>query len=323
CGRRVQYHRTLQRHARTAHGRRCAARFTGAAEQRYAAVGTGGYRTPTRLEPVTTAPAISVTSDGADYLAIGAPELLEAVGPLLEYHAANGLTTLALPWEAVVNEFHGGMPEPAAIRALLQHARQHWQRVPSYLLLVGDATYDPRGYVDAPPPHMLPAPMVLTEYGGETASDLPLADLDGDSIPDLAVGRIPAHTPAQVRALVERTLDYAAAPAPPARVLAVADGQEARFWRDAQQFLQPFAADTALLTSTPRQRRRTAADRAGTCTRAADGGLLRARQPYTVGAGSAAGYREPRHTARRCRAADVALYLPDRIVHPPDPRVAD
>ncbi|NJO07615.1 MAG: hypothetical protein HC876_20030, partial [Chloroflexaceae bacterium] len=130
--------------------------FTGAAEQRYAAVGTGGYRTPTRLEPVTTAPAISVTSDGADYLAIGAPELLEAVGPLLDYHTANGLTTLALPWEAVVNEFHGGMPEPAAIRALLQHARQHWQRVPSYLLLVGDATYDPRGYVDAPPPHMLP-----------------------------------------------------------------------------------------------------------------------------------------------------------------------
>jgi hypothetical protein len=50
--------------------------------------------------------------------------------------------------------------------------------------------------------------MVPVSFGGETVSDSELADVDGDDIPDLAVGRWPVSDPDQVEELVSRTLAY-------------------------------------------------------------------------------------------------------------------
>ena len=43
---------------------------------------------------------------------------------------------------------------------------------------------------------------------GETASDNALADVDGDDLPDLTIGRFPAQTPAEIAAMVAKTIDY-------------------------------------------------------------------------------------------------------------------
>jgi hypothetical protein len=110
------------------------------------------------------------------------------------------------------------------------------------VLLVGDSTYDPRGYLGPPPKNQLPAFFVDTIFGGQTASDVLYSILDGDEIPDLAVGRVPARSVKQVQAFVEKTLTYAdtelnlGVPS----ILAIADSQEATFRPDAERFLQQF-----------------------------------------------------------------------------------
>jgi hypothetical protein len=179
---------------------------------------------------------------GAAYLAIGAPDLLEPLEPLLEHREAGGLSTLAVPLETVYDQFGAGIRTPEAIRQFLVYAVENWEAVPQYVLLVGDWTYDPYGFTVAVPEYGLPSFFTYTEYGGETVSDVEFAKLDEDALPDLALGRFPARTPEQVEIVVDKTLAYetGAGGAWTHRVLAVADGSEARFSSDAAAFLNGF-----------------------------------------------------------------------------------
>jgi hypothetical protein len=111
------------------------------------------------------------------------------------------------------------------------------------VLLVGDASYDPKNYLNLPESNFLPAFFVQTQFGGQTASDLPFSDLDGDGIPDIAVGRVPASTDVEVAAFVRKTIAYEnqiSQAETSSYLLAIADGQEASFRHDAQRFLDIF-----------------------------------------------------------------------------------
>ncbi len=222
-----------------------------AAGHRYVLHTPRGARTPLELVPLVTQPDLRAMQ-GAAYLAIGAQPLLEAAQPLLERHAAQGLSTLAIPLQAVYDQFSGGIVTPEAIRALLQYAVQHWETPPQYVLLLGDYTYDTYGY-QTTLEYPLPGFMVFTVFGGETVSDVLFAQLDDDLHPDIAIGRIPAQTPEQVQTYVQKALAYESQPGGEwqQRILAVADGQEAYFARDASAFLDAFAADYQTELYTP------------------------------------------------------------------------
>ena len=207
--------------------------------RRYAAVGPKGWRRPLRVVPAALEPDLRALGLGADYVAIGPADLLEPLQPLLRYRESQGFKTTAVPVEAIYDQFNHGLPEPDAIRAFLSYAARSYQPLPQYVVLVGDATYDPKGYVSPPEANRLPTFFVFTVYGGETASDVAFAQLDGEK-PALAIGRIPARDAQQVKTLVAKTLAYEQkAPAGEwrRRVLAIADGQEASFRGDARAFL--------------------------------------------------------------------------------------
>jgi hypothetical protein len=212
--------------------------------QPYAAVGPQGGRAPLHLEPAQLTPDLRGTGQGADYLILGPPDLLDPLKPLVQWREEHGLKVSSLPLQAVYDQFNAGFPEPQAIQAFLQYAAQGWQPAPRYLLLVGDATYDPRGYQSPPEANRLPVFLVDTIFGGETASDVLFTQLDQDDKPDLAVGRVPARQASQVSTWLEKTLAYErglqASPSALPGVLAVADGQEAIFRSDAQAFLDLF-----------------------------------------------------------------------------------
>jgi hypothetical protein len=218
--------------------------FQGQTGHRYLAVEPQGLRKPSAA-PLTLAPDLRAAGRGADWVAVGPADLLAPLQPLADWRAAQGLQTALIPLDAVADQFGAGYPEPEAIQSFVQYAARSWQPAPRFLLLVGDATYDPRGYTAPAEANRLPGFFIQTTYGGETVSDVLFGQVNADPWPDLAIGRLPARDTAQVSAYAAKSLAYEQnAPAGDwqRRVLAVADGQDPAFSSDAQAFLDVFAS---------------------------------------------------------------------------------
>jgi hypothetical protein len=76
------------------------------------------------------------------------------------------------------------------------------------VLLLGDASYDPRNFIGTSQPSPLPALWAKTSYLW-TVSDPQLAAVNGaDSLPDLAIGRLPATTVEQAQALIAKLIAW-------------------------------------------------------------------------------------------------------------------
>lgn len=172
---------------------------------------------------------------GADFIIIAAEEVWPALEPLRAARTNEGLRVALLSPQEIYDAFGAGQASPRSVRRFLQHAATEWPPpAPRYVLLVGDATWDYRGYVDAPPPYDVPALMAPVAHGGETVSDGRLADVDGDGLPQLAVGRWPVRSRSEVRALAARTLAYDAVAYHRASAVLV-DGSEPTFARMAER----------------------------------------------------------------------------------------
>ncbi|MDQ4076622.1 MAG: C25 family cysteine peptidase [Chloroflexota bacterium] len=211
-------------------------------------------RTLAQSASVERANEVALPTEGADYLAIVAPPLVEAVEPLLAFHRDAGLSTMRLTPQQVYDAYSHGMVDPMAFHALLSDAQERWETKPRFVLLVGDSTYDPQGYQSEPPAAYLPSPFVETVYGGETVSDNHIADLDDDGYPDVALGRLPARTPEQLGAYIEKRLAYSNDPTEGAwrqRVLLAADGQEALFKSHSEQLRDKVPQGIEALTVYP------------------------------------------------------------------------
>ena len=236
--------------------------WQGKAQHKYYLIGPNGYLQPTGITPLALSPDFRRDLGGSDYLAIGPPDLLQPLKPLLDWRTEQGYKVKSIPVEAIYDQFNYGFPEPQAIRDFLKYATRAWNPAPRYLVLVGDASFDPKGYISPAEANRLPTFLVNTDYGGETASDVLFTRLDQAPVTgtqtmqnvwlDVAIGRIPARNPTQVSTLVGKTLDYEQSETPEiAGILAIADGQEATFRNEAQAFLDLFPSDYPLVLFTP------------------------------------------------------------------------
>lgn len=211
-------------------------RFTVEAGERYVVAGPEAWSQPA-LVRADDADALTATQPDANYVVIAPPELQPPLEPLLTIRGEQGRTTFVTTPQAVYDGFSHGQVDPLAIRSFLQHARDQWSQPPEFVLLVGDATYDPFGYLGEPASNILPSPFIDTVYGGQTVSDNILADLDEDGYPDLALGRIPASTPAQVERIVTKIQHYEQQVSDEwqREIVFVADGAEPRFRESSEQ----------------------------------------------------------------------------------------
>ncbi|HUN22008.1 MAG TPA: C25 family cysteine peptidase [Anaerolineales bacterium] len=185
---------------------------------------------------------------GADYLAIGPADLLKAAEPLFAQRRSQGLSVEPILLSDVYDQFGAGYAEPTAIQAFIRYAKTEWSIAPRFVLLLGDASYDSFGYKSDAKFNILPIFYVTSEEGGITGSDIPYVDVDGDYLPDLAVGRIPARTAEQVSILVQKTLDFETQSTPElmASILTVADPGESereQFVSAANGFAANFPSD--------------------------------------------------------------------------------
>jgi hypothetical protein len=184
-----------------------ALRFRAEAGRKYLAVSPGAV-----LQPRVTKPRPGRLKNvrlRADYLLIGPEAFLPAAMPLVELRLRQGLAVQAVSIEDVYSEFGFGEETPEAVKDFLSYAFHSWSRPsPRYVLLLGDGTYDFKNFLRTGATNQVPPRMVRTSYLW-TASDPSYAAVNGeDLLPDVSIGRLPAGSPAELQAMVEKIVAY-------------------------------------------------------------------------------------------------------------------
>jgi Peptidase family C25 len=151
---------------------------------------------------------LASAANGADYLVIAPAELLAGAEALAtERRRFRGLDTQVVDLEDVYDEFSFGQPTPQALVDFLRRAACCWQRPPRYVVLAGDGSYDYRdllGFGGS----LVPPLMVATPSGMYAADALYGDTSGGDGVPEIAVGRLPALTSAELAAYADKIARY-------------------------------------------------------------------------------------------------------------------
>ena len=114
---------------------------------------TGFFR-PGAALPVTNQNIRGVAID-PDYIIVTTPALKEAADALAARRQGQGLRPLVVTQTQAFNEFNGGIPDLVAIRDMVRYfydrAGNDPDRLPKYLLLFGDTSYDYKGILSTEP----------------------------------------------------------------------------------------------------------------------------------------------------------------------------
>ena len=202
-----------------------------AAARHYIVSATANQLAPLAIEQANSTD-LRATSTHVDYIMIAHPDLVDAIRPLADYRTRHGLNVMVVNLQDIYDQFNYGRASAQAIQDFLKYAYTNWPApAVRFALLVGDGNYDPLGYLTTSEPSLLPPYLAMVDPDlGETAADNRYAAIVGDDlIPDLSIGRFPAKTPADVTAMVEKTMRYEQAPIDPnwnQGILFVADDLE-------------------------------------------------------------------------------------------------
>jgi len=160
------------------------------------------------LEPAAVAenPWFLAETNRIDYLVLTSRELETAAQALADYRAGQGLRVGVATFEDACDWMAGGLRTPEAIPALLAYARATWAEAPWLVVLAGNGHYD---YLNALNLEANPVPPLLVQTAdGIFAGDALLADADGDGLPDVALGRLPARTAEELAAMIAKIQAY-------------------------------------------------------------------------------------------------------------------
>jgi len=159
---------------------------------------------------------LQTIANQADYLVITHEQFSDRLGALVYHRESQGLKTLIVKIDDVYDEFNYGIKNPKAIKDFLSHAYHNWQApAPTYVLLVGDASYDYKdnlqtGNLDYVPTHLFES----STYHTETSSDNWYVCVSGeDVLPDMLVGRLPVRTTTEAENIIDKIVNYEENPA--------------------------------------------------------------------------------------------------------------
>jgi len=179
--------------------------------RQYAAASATGLLTPASIVHAQTVDLYAGTNE-ADYIIITHPDFLAAVQPLADYHAIHhALRTMVVNVQDIYDEFSGGVMDPQAIHDFLAYANTHWTGLaPTYVLLAGDGTVDFKNYKRLNEATYIPPFLANVDpWIGETAADNRYVTFgSGDILPDMALGRLPGKSAAEVSAEVAKIIGY-------------------------------------------------------------------------------------------------------------------
>ncbi len=146
-------------------------------------------------------------ANAADYVAITTDGLANSLQPLMTQRQRQKLKTAVVDIQDVYDEFSFGNKTPQALKDFFSYAKASWKKAPRFALLAGDATYDPKDYFSLGDFDLVPTRLVETAFN-ETASDDWFVDVNNDGVPDMAIGRLPVRTAAEIKPLVVKIIGY-------------------------------------------------------------------------------------------------------------------
>ncbi|HLM59755.1 MAG TPA: C25 family cysteine peptidase, partial [Pyrinomonadaceae bacterium] len=142
------------------------------------------------------ASTLSTPAHQADLIILSHKKFLAQAEEWGSYRRQQGMKVEVIDIADVYDEFNFGVTHADSIRTFLQYAKSNWQIAPNYVLLIGDATFDPKNYFGLNA-NYVSTRFVDTEYS-ETGSDETMADFNDDGLAEIAIGRIPARETEEV-----------------------------------------------------------------------------------------------------------------------------
>ena len=168
------------------------------------------------------APISVADLNGADVVYVAPLIFHSALGPLVEQRERAGLTVKTVDVQELYDGWGYGFVDPDAIRNFLRWAVSTWSVPPIAVVLVGDGTHDPKGFLGFDNPNHIPPYLAdVDPWIGEAPCESCYAQLDGDTplaesafLIDILVGRLPVNTVSELEAVVDKVLGYENNPNP-------------------------------------------------------------------------------------------------------------
>ncbi|MCF8059998.1 MAG: hypothetical protein K9K67_11925 [Bacteriovoracaceae bacterium] len=147
-----------------------------------------------------------------DHIIIAERHLIAAANRLAEYRTTNGLNSAAFSVDQVYGEFSHGRKSSLAINKFINFAKDNWSKAPRFVLIMGDASYDPKNNLGWSSDKMEPV-LLYKGQQNDFASDLAhgLTDLGGDeesAIPSLSIGRLPTSNLYLIEKYIDKVIAY-------------------------------------------------------------------------------------------------------------------
>jgi len=143
----------------------------------------------------------------ADAVIISHANFTASVAPLVSLRRAQGQTVALVPVDDLYDEYNFGERSPFALRSFLSVAVANWRTKPQSVLLVGDASFDPRNYLGLGDFDFVPTRIIETA-ALKTASDDWFSDFLGNGFATLATGRLPVRTTTDAANVVGKIVGY-------------------------------------------------------------------------------------------------------------------
>jgi Peptidase family C25 len=154
---------------------------------------------------------LSTTNHQADLVIISYsdPGYMSAANAWADFRRAQGVAVEVVDVADIYDEFSYGSLSSVAVADFLRFAHDSWQTAPTYVLFIGDGSYDPRNYEGLGYWDLVPTSLVSTDFG-RYASDEVMGDFNGDGLSELRLGRIPARTAQSVTDVLNKTRNFEA-----------------------------------------------------------------------------------------------------------------
>jgi len=183
----------------------------------YYAFTTSNELSPTSFELTPgVESSLKATSSRADFIIIGHDDLLAEVYQLVEKRNAEGLETKLVSLDQIYAEFSNNQMSSYAIREFISYAKTYWDKKPTYVLILGDGTYDPAlklGNTEIL--RSTPIPVVTGNINDFGSDNWFVTPTEFGVVPNLTIGRIPTSNKTTLKKYIQKVLDYEDGPRSP------------------------------------------------------------------------------------------------------------